>query len=138
MSITTVPLREFEPGVPPLERRVETLKKLADSGIKTWVSLAPVIPGIMAVDLERLFADLSAAKVSWVSFGVLSFAGYEESEAMFEAASGMSTGQALAGKEEVIASLAMLARRYGLEPRGRANDWKQAPGPSMSLDGFGS
>ena len=55
MSVTTAPVRRFEPGVPPLQRRIDTLRKLARAGIPTWVSLAPVIPGVMMVNLDRLF-----------------------------------------------------------------------------------
>lgn len=136
MSITTVPIRQFEPGVPPLRRRIDTLKKLAASGIRTWVSLAPVIPGLMMVDLDRLFSDLGDARVGWVSFGVLRFTGYEESRAMFEAAAGMSLSQALAGREEVVAGLSMLVKRHGMEPRDEMESWKSSPEAPVSLDSF--
>lgn len=135
VSITTVPLREFEPGVPPLQRRVDTLRKLRMAGIRTWVSLAPVIPGIMKLDLDRLFEDLSEAGVSWVSFGVLRFSGYEESRRMFEEATGLSTERALAGREELVARLSALVRRYGMEPEG--NSYERKPEPDFRpLDSF--
>ncbi|MEW8959668.1 MAG: radical SAM protein [Moorella sp. (in: firmicutes)] len=38
--------RQLEPGAPPPSRRLAALKKLASSGIKTWVFVAPVIPGL--------------------------------------------------------------------------------------------
>jgi DNA repair photolyase len=137
MSITTVPVREFEPGVPPLERRVDTLRRLRKAGIRTWVSLAPVIPGIVMLDLERLFRDLSEAGVSWVSFGVLRFAGYEESRRMFEEATGMSTAEALAGRDELVARLSELVRRYSMEPKDDASEWKPEP-DFHPLDSFGA
>jgi DNA repair photolyase len=137
MSITTVPVRRFEPGVPPVERRVSTLKRLADAGIRTWVSLAPVIPGLMMVDLDRLFSDLAGARVGWVSFSLLRFVGYEESRAMFEGASGMSTPRALEGREEVVAKLSELVRSYGMEPRDEMEDWRPGTDGRVSLDGFG-
>lgn len=136
MSITTVPIRQFEPGVPPLGRRIDTLRRLAASGIKTWVSLAPVVPGLMMVDLDRLFADLSDANVGWVSFGVLRFAGYEESRAMFEAAAGMTTSRALEGRDEVVARISRLVREHGMEPRDEMEEWKPAPEAPVSLDSF--
>jgi len=134
MSITTVPVRRFEPGVPPLIRRIDTLRKLASAGIETWVSFAPVIPGIIMVDLDELFDELSSAGVSSVSFGVLRFAGYEESRVMFEATAGMDTEEALAGSDDVIAKLSRLVKDHRMEPRGRIIDWKA--GASPSLDGF--
>ena len=135
MSITTVPARRFEPGVPPLRRRIDTLKKLAEAGLSTWVSLAPVIPGIMMVDLDELFEELSGAAVSSVSFGVLRFAGYEESKAMFEAMAGKSVEEALVGQAEVVAKLSKLVRSHGMEPDEHMAEWRpelDAP----SLDGF--
>jgi DNA repair photolyase len=102
VSITTVPVRRFEPGVPPLERRIDTLRKLRRGGIRTCVSLAPVIPQLMMVDLDELFKNLSDAGVSWVSFGLLRFIGYEESEKMFVASAKMSAADALAGDVAVI------------------------------------
>ena len=136
VSITSVPVREFEPGVPPLERRIETLRRLGRAGITTWVSLAPVLPGVVMVDFDRLFADLSDAGVSWVSFGVLRFAGYEESRKMFEGATGMTAAEALAGRDELVDRLSRLVRRHGLEPRDDTSEWgldKNVP----SLDDFG-
>jgi DNA repair photolyase len=117
MSITSVPVRQFEPGVPPLERRIDTLKKLGEAGIPTYVSLAPVIPGLVMVDLERLFADLSDAGVSQVSFAVLRFEGYEESRRLFEETAGVRFAQLLEGRDELVAKLSELVRRFGMKPR---------------------
>lgn len=136
MSITTVPVRRFEPGVPPLRRRIDTLRKLADAGIKTWVSLAPVIPGIMMVDLEELFEELSGAGVSAVSFCTLRFEGYEESRKMFEATARMSTSEALRGKEEVVARLSGLLDRFGMRRTPDSTDWEQDVVAALSLDSF--
>jgi DNA repair photolyase len=136
MSITTVPVRRFEPGVPSLERRIDTLRKLGEAGITTWVSLAPVIPGIMMVDLEGLFEDLSDAGVSAVSFGVLRFTGYEESKKMFEQAARISTAEALVGREDVTARLSNLVTRFGMEWKVDASGWKQDTEDAPSLDSF--
>jgi DNA repair photolyase len=136
MSITTVPVRQFEPGVPPLQRRIDTLRKLAEAGIQTWVSLAPVIPGIMMVDLDKLFEDLSDAGVSSVSFGILRFTGYEESKKMFEEAAQMSTAEALVGREDVEARLTDLVKRYGMDTIADSTKWKPEMNDSPSLDTF--
>lgn len=136
MSITTVPVRRFEPGVPPLRRRIDTLRKLATAGFTTWVSLAPVIPRIMMVDLEGLLCELHDAGVASVSFGMLRFAGYEESMRMFETVAGMTTGEALAGTEEVEARLRKLVRDYGMEPNSHLSWWEPEAEAPQSLDGF--
>ncbi len=135
MSITTVPVRQFEPGVPPLQRRIATLRKLAEAGIPTRVSLAPVIPGIVMVDLDRLFEDMSDAGVSSVSFGILRFTGYEESRKMFEEAAQMSTAEALVGREDVVARLSDLVRRFGMDADD-SFEWRMDPSDSPSLDAF--
>lgn len=136
-SITTVPVRMFEPGVPPLRRRVETLRSLGEAGISTWVSLAPVIPGLVIVDLEALFGDLSRAGVRSVSFGVLRFAGYEESRKLFEETSGMTAADALVGQEELVDTLRELVVRYGMEPTDDSR-WKPERVVSPTLDAFQS
>ena len=135
MSITTVPVRRFEPGVPPLKRRIETLSRLADAGIRTWVSLAPVIPQLMLVDLDELFEELKAAGVASVSYGVLRFTGYEESRLLFEEVSHMTTAEAVEGRDEVLAKLSDLVRRHGMEPYSE-EAWKPAPSEAPSLDVF--
>ena len=136
MSITTVPTRRYEPGVPPLQRRIDTLRKLSESGITTWVSLAPVIPGIVLVDMDELFEELSDAGVSYVTFGILRFVGYEESRLMFEATAGMSTDTALAGQDEIVARLSELVRRHSMVPKDEMSGWTPVLDASPSLDDF--
>jgi DNA repair photolyase len=135
MSITSVPTRRFEPGVPPLERRIDTLSKLSAAGITTWVSLAPVIPGIVEVDFDKLFLDLSRAGVSSVSFGILRFLGYEESKDMFEKAARTSFAEALAGKDAMTTRLSNLVRSYGMEPT-EDESWKPEEPDATSLESF--
>ena len=135
VSITTVPVKKLEPGVPPLQRRVDTLKKLARAGIPTWVSLAPVIPGIMMVDLDEVFGELNRAGVSQVSFGILRFTGYEEARTTFEKAAGIDTAAALAGKDDVVTKLLELVRRYGMEPSNEA-EWMPETSVGATLDAF--
>lgn len=135
MSVTSVPSRRFEPGVPPLERRVDTLRRLGEAGIATWVSLAPVIPGIVMVDFDKLFENLSRAGVSTVSFGILRFTAHEGSRELFEKTAAMSTSDALVGREATVSRLASLVRRYGMEPAVDMS-WKTEATEGPSLDGF--
>jgi DNA repair photolyase len=63
-SMTTVDpalAREIEPDVPPPRRRLEAMKRLADSGVPVGVFLAPVLPGITD-DEDHLGAVVRAAK----------------------------------------------------------------------------
>ena len=135
MSITTVPVRRFEPGVPPLRRRIDTLRKLSKAGISTWVSLAPVIPGIVLVDLDVLFKELSSAGVSSLSFGALRFEGYEESRLLFEATAAMGTSEALAGREQMMAKLSKLVKQYSMVQKDEKG-WRPDSEIPMSLDSF--
>lgn len=135
MSITSVPTPQYEPGVPPLERRIDTLRELSSAGITTWVSLAPVIPGIMMIDIDKLFQDLGSVGLSFLSFGVLRFSGYEYSRVMFEEAARMKTTEALAGTDETLAKLSELVKRYGLEPT-KEGFWKPDPEELPSLERF--
>lgn len=63
-SITTIDPdlgREIEPDVPPPQKRLEAMRTLAESGIRTGVLLAPVLPGITD-DPQHLEAVVRAAK----------------------------------------------------------------------------
>jgi len=46
--------RKVEPQAPSIARRFETLKTLADAGIATGISIAPVIPGLNEDDMPEL------------------------------------------------------------------------------------
>ena len=136
MSITSVPVRRYEPGVPPLQRRIDTLRKLSKAGISTWVSLAPVIPGIILIDFDELFEELSSAGVLSVSFNMLRFVGYEESRLMFEATAAMGAAEALAGREQMIAKLSKLVRQYSMVPKDEKLEWRPDAQSPPSLDRF--
>ena len=86
--------------------------------------------------MDELFEELSSAGVSSVSFGVLRFAGYEESRLMFEAAAAMGTNEALAGREQIIAKLSKLVRQYSMVPRNEMQEWRPDALSPPSLDSF--
>ncbi|MFC1569025.1 radical SAM protein [bacterium] len=48
--------RLFEPGAPAPSRRIEVLKSLHNSGIRTWVFLAPVLP-VLTIDSIESFCS---------------------------------------------------------------------------------
>lgn len=118
--------------MPPLERRIECLRRLADAGIKTWVSMAPLIPGLMLIDLEETLGKLRGAGVSAVSPGLLRFQGYEESKDHFEKSTGRSSAGLLEGGEEIIGRARGLIREHGFEPIDQLLDWQ----PDSSLDEY--
>ena len=134
-SISTASDRLYEPGVPPLERRLETLRALADAGIMTWVSLAPVVPGIMTLEVEELLSRLRDAGVGAVTPGLLRFQGYDASREMFERSTGMDAKTALERGEEVIARVRDAVSRAGFKPAGEFFRWDEPRG-SAGLDAF--
>lgn len=79
---------------------------------------------------------MSDAAVSSVSFGILRFTGYEESKKMFEEAAQISTAEALVGREDVVARLSDLVRRYGMDPSDGPSEWKPNSNDPSSLDAF--
>jgi len=124
-SISSVSDRFYEPGVVPLRTRLETLRKLHDYGITTWVSLAPIIPKLILLnDMKWLFKELRDAGVSAVSVGLLRFIGYEESRMMFEQKSGLSASEVMAGGNEVHQEVSRLARYYGLDGCDSVLGWR--------------
>ncbi|MBE3582296.1 MAG: radical SAM protein [Thermoanaerobacteraceae bacterium] len=65
----------LEPGASPPSRRLKALEKLAGSGVKTWVFVAPVIPGLTDSP-EHLLSLAKAARASGaleVDFDPLNF-----------------------------------------------------------------
>ena len=61
-SITTLDDRIagiIEPGASPPSERIEALRELGEAGIRTWVFISPVLPGI--TDSEEMFAAIAHA-----------------------------------------------------------------------------
>jgi len=136
-SISTVPTKFYEPGVPSLEKRLQALAELRDFGISTWVSLAPLIPKLILTDLDQLFRSLKEAEVSTVTVGLLRFVGYERSKQMFEERSGQSTGSLMQSGSTVREQVISKANEYGLDTSGSSLSW--SPGSdeaAPSLDSF--
>jgi DNA repair photolyase len=134
-SISTAAGRFFEPGVPPLERRLETLKALGRQGIRTWVSLAPVVPGVSNVDVDALLSKLREVRVQAVTPGLLRFQGYERSRKMFEALTGMESDAVLRDGQAVIEQVRDAISRAGFQEAGEFFRW-EASHESGGLDGF--
>jgi DNA repair photolyase len=131
-SISSVPERLYEPGVSPLERRIESLRKLSDAGIETWVSMAPLIPSLMRIDLRIVMKALRVAGVSAISPGILRFQGYPESKEMFEKVVGVGPTDLTLGGDKVIAEAEGLIEEYGFEGIANVLDWQ----PKGGLDEF--
>ena len=113
-SISTACDRRYEPGVVPVERRVECLRKLSSVGIRTWVSMAPIIPRLILTDLEALIGRLREAGVSMVMPGLLRFEWYEESRRMFEGVTGEAWTNFLEDGGPTLHRIRELIKTYGL------------------------
>ncbi len=57
-----------EPRAPTPERRLAAVRKLAEAGIPTYVSIAPVIPAITDHELEHLIERAAEAGAQGVTF----------------------------------------------------------------------
>ncbi|MDA4121729.1 MAG: radical SAM protein [Thaumarchaeota archaeon] len=131
-SISSVPDRLYEPRVSPLERRIESLRRLGDAGIRTWVSLAPLIPKLMMVELPDLLGRLRRAGVSAVSPGLIRFQGYPESKQMFENSLGISSEGLAEGGDDIIADARKLIDGLGFQSTADFFDWRRETG----LEGY--
>lgn len=134
-SISTACGRSYEPGVVPLERRLETLRALHEAGIETWVSMAPVVPGIMTVEIEELLAKMWKAGVRAVASGLLRFQGYDASREMFERSTGLSSETVLATGEETMERVREAIAGFGFEESHDFFAWED-PSKSQRLDRF--
>jgi DNA repair photolyase len=135
VSISTASERLYEPGVPCLERRLAMLRTLGEAGIKTWVSLAPILPNLVVFDFKVLFRRLREAGVAAVLPGLLRFDGYETSRSLFDEVAGPSAAKVDKEAGRLIASIRALAERAGLDTTGSALQWTGSR-ESSSLDRY--
>ncbi len=65
----------LEPGAPPPSRRLSALRDLAQAGIRTWVFVAPVIPGLTDApeELAKIFRAARAAGARAVELDPFNF-----------------------------------------------------------------
>jgi len=124
ISISSVPGRAYEPGVAPVSRRIETLRRLGSAGIKTWVSLAPLIPEMMGIELPALLSELKSAGVSSVAPGMLRFQGYEKSRELFEEVSGLDSRSLVQGGNRTLEQVNRLVGEAGFETHQRFFEWR--------------
>lgn len=136
-SISTVSDGVYEPGVVPLERRIRCLRELSAKGIRTWVSMAPVVPQLILADLESLIRRLREAGVSAVRAGLLRFQCYEESRKMFEGVTRRAWTDFLADSGQTIARINELLRKYDLDSSAKALHWNP-PEREHTIDSFAS
>ncbi|GKS58538.1 radical SAM protein [Nitrospira sp.] len=59
--LDTVTARRIEPGAPSPDKRFRTLRALSGEGLRTGVSLAPIIPGLNEHDIPRLVRRAKAS-----------------------------------------------------------------------------
>jgi DNA repair photolyase len=74
LTVTTLDrhlARKMEPRAAAPERRLQALRRLADAGIPTRVSVGPVIPGLNDHEIEAVLAAAKAAGVSGAGYVVL-------------------------------------------------------------------
>lgn len=70
--------RKVEPNVPTIAKRLETLKILSDAGIRTGVSIAPVIPGLNEQDIPEILARAREAGAGEATYVLLRLSGHVE------------------------------------------------------------
>ncbi|MBM4127120.1 MAG: PA0069 family radical SAM protein [Nitrospira sp.] len=71
--------RKIEPHVPSIAKRFETMEVLADAGIATGISIAPVIPGLNEGDIPELLDRARRAGAVSATYSVLRLSGSLES-----------------------------------------------------------
>ncbi|MBI4275579.1 MAG: PA0069 family radical SAM protein [Rhizobiales bacterium] len=74
LSVTTLDAtiaRTMEPRAATPQRRLETLRQLADAGVPTSVMVAPIIPAINDADIERILDAAALAGVKGAGYVIL-------------------------------------------------------------------
>ena len=90
--------------------------------------MAPLIPGMMEIDVRQLLSTLKEAGVGSVSAGALRFQGYAKSKEMFEEAVGTPAYEMMVGADAMMEKVRSLTEEFGFEARERFFDWKPAGG----------
>ncbi|MFN4154599.1 MAG: PA0069 family radical SAM protein [Paracoccaceae bacterium] len=73
ISVTTLDAdlsRQLEPRVPTPTRRLEVIRRLSEAGIPVRAMVAPVIPGLTDMELDRILGacrDAGAQAASWIA-----------------------------------------------------------------------
>jgi DNA repair photolyase len=118
--------RVMEPFAPPIERRFEILRLLAEAGVRCGVALAPVIPGLNESDIPELLARAREAGARHAFMTLLRLAG-EVKDIFFErAAAGLHPQRV----EKIVHALRevrggeLYDPRFGERMRGRGERWK--------------
>jgi len=65
--------RTFEPFASPSERRLETLRRLNEAGIRTWTFVGPILPGATEPTLEPLLRAIRDAGTGHVMYDRLRY-----------------------------------------------------------------
>jgi DNA repair photolyase len=71
--------RKVEPHAPSITKRFETMQALADAGIATGISIAPVIPGLNEGDIPELLDRARGAGARSATYSLLRLSGSLES-----------------------------------------------------------
>ncbi|MHA2213715.1 MAG: radical SAM protein [Candidatus Thorarchaeota archaeon] len=58
--------RAFEPGAPSSDKRIDALREISQSGVRTYAFLGPLIPYLSTPSIEQLIRDLGDIGVSYV------------------------------------------------------------------------
>jgi DNA repair photolyase len=135
-SISSLSKKFYEPGVTTLSRRIETMRKLNENGITTWVSMAPIVPRMILDDVDTLLGKLKASGVACVTVGMLRFIGYEESRIMFEERSKVKAANVMLGEDQIREQISKLVSFHGLDNTESVLEWNGRTSKSVSLDNF--
>lgn len=65
--------RKFEPFGSPSDRRIETLRRLNEAGIRTWAFIGPILPSTTGATLEALLRSVASSGTQRVLFDRLRF-----------------------------------------------------------------
>lgn len=65
--------RAMEPGAPPPSRRLAAMAKLAEAGVTTGVSIAPILPGLNDADVPVVLERAHAAGATYASLSLVHF-----------------------------------------------------------------
>lgn len=122
---------DLEPRVPPVARRLSTLRALAEAGVTTWASLAPLLPGTSIAELHDLLESVAGTGTRLAFADPLLLAPYPDAARRMEG-TGVRTAWHEGEAERMLRSVEETGARLGLTVYRRFLGWRVEASPPTS------
>jgi DNA repair photolyase len=119
----------LEPRVPPVARRLATLRRLREAGVTTWASIAPVLPGTPKADLTQLVRVISGTGTPLAFVDPLLLESYPDAARRMASVAGRWSWEP-GEREELLSAVEEEGVRVGVRVFRRFLGWRREARPA--------